>query len=115
MKKKEKQSDKLTAHVQFNRGCGFTLNLEPMDWRYGEEEERRQVSGLESDSYFTNSSLLIPDALSAGTKKKHKKNKRKHCTVEVPSPQGEDVPTHRPIKLKIKLGDQLISSSDATM
>ena len=27
----------------------------------------------------------------------------------------ESVPSQRPIKLKIKLGDQLISSSDATM
>lgn len=52
-----------------------------------------------------------------GTKKKHKKNKRKHCSVEnleVPDVE-ESVPTHRPIKLKIKLGDQLISSSEATM
>ena len=53
------------------------------------------------------------------TKKKHKKNKRRHHAVEdiaVSSPgREESVSNQRSIKLKIKLGDQLISSSDATM
>jgi hypothetical protein len=60
--------------------------------------------------------MELSDSLSVGTKKKHKKNKRRHCPVDVPSPLGEDAaPSLRPIKLKIKLGDQLISSSEATM
>ena len=56
-------------------------------------------------------------------KKKHKKNKhKKRCTPEVEDGPSlvdkrvrEDTASiHRPIKLKIKLGDQLISSSSAT-
>ena len=52
-----------------------------------------------------------------GTKKKHKKKRKRHVEdPTVDSPRGEDsVLSQRPIKLKIKLGDQLISSSDATM
>ena len=52
--------------------------------------------------------------LEGSTKKKRKKSKHKHSTAE-----GLDVvrrsAIHRPIKLKIKLGDQLISSSETTM
>ena len=62
---------------------------------------------------------------SDAVKKKHKKNKhKKHHVLEdgdVNSSRSdgfvkEDVSSiHRPIKLKIKLGDELISSSNATM
>ncbi len=61
--------------------------------------------------------IVCSDAIE-GTKKKHKKNKRKHYVEEIAGVSlgtEESVPSLRPIKLKIKLGDQVMSSSDATM
>lgn len=102
---------------EFKQGCGFILNFELIvreaEWaRKGKDVSTRELLSTGFNGAFS------PEAVGLeGTKKKHKKNKRKRCTVEsldVPDVE-ESVLTHRPIKLKIKLGDQLISSSETTM
>lgn len=65
-------------------------------------------------SFFFSSDAV---GLEGSTKKKRKKSKHKHSTAEnldVVRRSGKEA-IHRPIKLKIKLGDQLISSSETTM
>ena len=70
------------------------------------------------------STILVAELGSESVKKKRKKSKRKHHSARGDSAEvissrrrarEDDVPSHKPIKLKIKLGDQLISSSDATL